>query len=67
MVKSDPSYQELKDKLEAVLGQLQHEDTDVDKALELHKEGKKILDQIETYLGDASKKAGLDIKIKKSE
>lgn len=53
--KEKKAYQELKDELEAVLAQLQHEDTDIDEAVELHKKGQKILKQLEEYLGEVDK------------
>jgi exodeoxyribonuclease VII small subunit len=49
------SYQELKNELEVILEQLQHEDTDIDKAVELHKKGQKILERLEAYLGSVEK------------
>jgi exodeoxyribonuclease VII small subunit len=60
--KPTQTYQELKQKLEGILGQLQHEDTDVDEALKLHKEGKEVLAQLEKYLADASRQAGIKSK-----
>lgn len=49
------SYQELKNELEAVLEQLQHEDTDIDEAVELHKKGQDLVKQLEAYLGKIDK------------
>lgn len=59
MAKQQQTYQELKEELEQILNNLQHEDTDVDEALELHKKGREVIKKIEQYLADASKKAGL--------
>jgi exodeoxyribonuclease VII small subunit len=54
MVKKSPgpekSYQQLKDELEEILNKLQHEDTDIDQAIELHKNGRQVLAQLEAYL-----------------
>lgn len=49
------SYQELKNELEAILEQLQHEDTDIDSAIALHKKGQDVLKQLESYLKSAEK------------
>ena len=61
------SYQELKTELDNILAELQHEDTDIDKAVELHKQGRKVLKELETYLQKIADNAELDIKIKKGE
>jgi exodeoxyribonuclease VII small subunit len=53
--KEKKTYQELKRELESILEQLQHEDTDIDKAVELHKKGQKTLKQLEEYLGKVGK------------
>lgn len=57
-----PSYQALKQALDAILVRLQHEDTDVDEAVKLHAEGQKILSQLDAYLKAVSKKTNIDIK-----
>ncbi len=59
---STQSYQELKQALDNVLTQLQHEDTDVDEAVKLHAEGQKILIQLGAYLKNISKQTNIDIK-----
>lgn len=52
------SYQQLKSELDRILQQLQDSDTDIDKALNLHKQGQEALKKLEAYLKDASKMAG---------
>ncbi len=56
MSKAEPSYKELKAELDRILAALQHPDTDVDEALELHKQGQKALDALEKYLAGVTKK-----------
>lgn len=56
------TYNQLKEELDQVLRKLQHEDTDVDAAVELHSKGEKLLKEIEAYLADIADKKGLDIK-----
>lgn len=56
MAKNNLSYQDLKQKLEQILSELQHEDTDLDKAIELHKEGQVVLKQLEDYLSEITSK-----------
>ncbi len=63
MTGSKKSYQQLKTELENILHELQHEDTDIDKAVELHERGQKILKEIESYLDNLTGQT--DIKIKK--
>lgn len=53
--KAKKTYQELKNELEAVLEQLQNEDTDIDQAVELHKQGQKLIKELEGYLGAIDK------------
>jgi exodeoxyribonuclease VII small subunit len=65
MTQKDQSYQELKEQLDSILSQLQHEDTDIDKAVELHKNGQQILKELETYLGEVIKNTDVKIKISK--
>lgn len=55
----EQTYQQLKQELEQILEQLQHQDTDVDKAIKLHKQGQETVKKLEQYLKDVSKKAGL--------
>ncbi len=59
------SYQELKSELDAVLVELQHEDTDIDKAVELHKQGTKLLEQLDAYLAGIAQDADLEVSTKK--
>lgn len=63
----EKTYQDLKIELDEVLSDLQHEDTDIDKAIELHKRAQKIILEIEKYLDKSAKSAGLDISTLKSE
>lgn len=56
MTKKQPTYQELKQSLDAILAKLQREDVDVDEAITLHAEGQKILKQLDTYLNDVAEK-----------
>lgn len=60
MVKKEQSYQELKQELDTILARMQHEDTDIDEALELHKQGEALLKLLEAYLADVAKKTDLD-------
>ena len=55
--KNPQTYQELKAELDSILDKLQHEDTDIDEALKLHKAGQEILKKIEAYLGKAAKES----------
>lgn len=48
-----PTFRELNQQLEEVLGQLQAEDIDVDEALKLHAQGSEILMQLEKRLATA--------------
>ncbi len=56
---SEQSYQQLKQELEQVLGQLQHEETDIDEAVKLHKQGQEVIKKLDQYLADVSKRTGL--------
>lgn len=56
---SEQTYRQLKQELEQILGRLQHEDTDVDEAITLHKQGQATIKKLEQYLKEASKKAGI--------
>ena len=49
------SYAELKNKLDKILVELQDPDTDLDKAIELHKEATKVLAELEKYLATVKK------------
>ena len=48
--KNNLNYQQLKTELDEVVSELQHESTDIDKAIELHKKGKELLKQLDNYL-----------------
>lgn len=50
MMKKDKSYRQLNKELEEIIYQLDNELDDIDKAVELYKEGEKILAQIDEYL-----------------
>jgi len=47
------SYRELQTQLDEVLGQLQSAELDIDKALDLYKQGQKLIEQLEDYLKNA--------------
>lgn len=47
------SYKQLQEELDDLLEQLQSEELDIDKALILHKEGEKLVAELETYLAEA--------------
>ena len=49
------SYQELKAELDEILEKLQHEDTDIDEAMKLHKQGKETVKKSELYLNKPGK------------
>lgn len=50
------SYTELKTKLDDVIAKIQDPSTDLDQALVLHAEGKKLVDKLEKYLGEVKEK-----------
>lgn len=50
---SEPNYQVLKTELESVMAQLQAEDLDVDKALNLYERGLELVRQLDNYLKTA--------------
>lgn len=50
------SYKTLKDKLDVLIAKLQDPSIDLDEALKLHKEGKKLIVQLENYLKDVEQK-----------
>jgi len=50
---NEPTFRELSDQLDAVLQQLQTDEVDVDEALKLHKQGTKLLEQLEKRLTSA--------------
>lgn len=43
-------YQDLKNKLDAIVEQLEQEDIDIDEAVKLHVEGQKVTNELEKYL-----------------
>lgn len=47
------TYQQLQTELDDVLAELQSVDLDIDKALKLHKQGQKLLVELENYLKTA--------------
>ncbi len=47
------AYRELQADLDKVLDQLQSAELDIDKALELHKQGQELIKQLEDYLQTA--------------
>jgi exodeoxyribonuclease VII small subunit len=50
---SKQSYAEMSAELEAVLARLQHDDIDVDEALEAYKKGMELVGKLEAYLKEA--------------
>jgi exodeoxyribonuclease VII small subunit len=50
------SYQQLKAELDKILEQLEAEDIDIDKSLELYKQGQATAKEIEQYLAKAKAK-----------
>ena len=53
MSKPKPTYRSLKGELDAILIELQQEDTDVDQTLAKYKRGLELIKQLETQLRDA--------------
>ena len=47
------TYQQLQAELDAILEQFQSVELDIDKALTLHKEGEKLVAELEEYLKNA--------------
>lgn len=47
------TYRELQGELDSVLVELQSAELDIDKALELYKQGQKLIEQLEDYLQNA--------------
>ncbi len=47
------TYRELQSELDSVLVELQSSELDIDKALDLYKQGQKLLAQLETHLKNA--------------
>ncbi len=50
------SYRQLREKLDTILQQLESDNTEIDKALILHKKGEEILKQMEEYLQEVNQK-----------
>ncbi len=55
-MKKDKSYRQLNKELEEIIYKLDGELDDIDKAIELYKEGEKILNEIDQYLKSAKTK-----------
>lgn len=53
---NQPTFRELNEQLETILAQLQAEDLDVDEALKLHEQGKKVISELEKRLATAQLK-----------
>lgn len=51
--KKQKSYKELQDELDAVLAELRSSELDIDKALDLYKQGQKLISELEDYLSHA--------------
>ena len=47
------TYSQLKEQLDLVMAKLQDETIDIDKAIELYKEGQKLIEALEKYLKNA--------------
>ena len=47
------SYRKLQSELDKVLAEMQSADLDIDKALDLYKQGQKLLNELENYLKNA--------------
>jgi len=47
------TYSQLQEELDQVLLQLQSDELDIDKAIVLHKEGQKLVAELEAYLANA--------------
>lgn len=60
MANKTQSYQELKQELDTVMAKLRHEDTDVDAAVELHKQGTELISKLEKYLHDVAKSVNIE-------
>lgn len=56
MPSSKPNYQKLSEELDLVLDELQADNIDVDRAVELYERGIKLTEAIEARLQDASNK-----------
>ena len=50
------SYKDTKKKLDEIIEKMQDPSTDLDDALKLHEEGKKLIANLENYLKDVQKK-----------
>ncbi len=50
------SYSELKNKLDQIISKIEDSNTDLDQALVLHAEGKKLLEKLDKYLGEVKEK-----------
>ena len=61
MTKKEHSYQDLKAALELILDKLQNVETDIDEAVQLYKEGQRILKQLDRYLEEVAGKVDLDL------
>ncbi len=55
-MKKDKSYRQLNKELEEIIYKLDNESDDIDKAIDLYKEGEKILKEIDKYLKNAKAK-----------
>lgn len=53
MAGKQKSYRQLQSELDSVLSELQSPDLDIDKALELHKQGQKLVAELDQYLKNA--------------
>lgn len=62
MAKKDVSYQDLKQELEQVLDELQREETDLDKATQLHTKAQELVKQLEAYIEEVEKSLQADTK-----
>jgi exodeoxyribonuclease VII small subunit len=53
---TEPNYQQLREELDSVMAELQHEDLDVDKALEYYQRGLELIQKLEKHLSGAENK-----------
>ena len=50
------SYKQMKNELENIMAKLQDDDIDIDEAIKLHKQGSKVLSQMQNYLKEVKLK-----------
>lgn len=50
MADKKKSYQQMKDELDGIIARLESDEVDIDEAVKLHGQGKKLAEEIEKYL-----------------